>query len=74
MCQTDGTVSGVTVKNGGNKLYSEEYTYNDDGLIAAVTVSDGRTYAYTYDENKNIVSVAKTVTLVTRLSALAETA
>lgn len=58
--KTDGTVSGVTVKNGGNKLYSEEYTYNDDGLIAAVTVSDGRTYAYTYDENKNIVSVAKT--------------
>ena len=58
--KTDGTVSGVTVKNGGNKLYSEEYTYNDDGLIAAVTVSDGRTYAYTYDENKNIVSVVKT--------------
>ena len=58
--KTDGTVSGVTVKNGGNKLYSEEYTYNDDGLIAVVTVSDGRTYAYTYDENKNIVSVAKT--------------
>ena len=58
--KTDGTVSGVTVKNGGNKLYSEEYTYNDDGLIAAVTVSDGRTYAYTYDENKNIVSAAKT--------------
>lgn len=58
--KTDGTVSGVTVKNGGNKLYSKEYTYNDNGLITAVTVSDGRTYAYTYDENKNIVSVAKT--------------
>ena len=58
--KTDGTVSGVTVKNGGNKLYSEEYTYNDDGLIATFAVSDGRTYAYTYDENKNIISVVKT--------------
>jgi len=62
----DDAVSGITVKNYRTAILESSYSYSEDNIPNSVIHSFGNTadeYAYTYDENGNILSITKQVTV-----------